>query len=1058
MVVLDVPSIPLSSPADLDVHQQRVAAHDQGPLLVLAGPGTGKTTTIVEAVAAKLAGTNGDPVPAAQLLVLTFGRKAADEIRDRIARRLQGGALPLVSTFHSYSYSLVREFSDPAAFQAPPRLLSGPEQEHRVRELLTNSIKDGRVSWPADLEPAIGTRGLAALVRELIAKAQALDITAPELAALGDQAGVPVWSSIAGFLDEYLDVLDAEGVMDYAELVHRAVALAGVPDIGQQLRNRYQAVFVDEYQDTDAAQVRLLQNITTPMTSLVAVGDPDQAIYGFRGADVGGILRFRDDFPTVDGDPTPIEVLSKTRRFGEVIRDAAGRVIRRVSLGTLPAQIQKAHRLPSCTAPTRGDVRVLTFDSIAAQAASVADDVRRTRLRGDVQSWSDIAILVRSSARDLAPLQQALLTAGVPVAVPGDDIPLRAQPGIAPLLDVLRVAATPEVLTADRARRLLMSPLVGMDPSGLRRLGRALRGLDASETLPSTRSSADLIRDAIADPALLIEVDARSAEPVRHLARIINAAQEAIAANQAVEQVLWTVWSATSWPQRLRQAALGEGAGGRVADRDLDATVALFGLASRADAAFDGRRGVGNFLAELDRQSLATPMAAGAVQTRDAVALMTAHRAKGLQWRRVYVVGVQEGQWPDLRIRGSLLQTDRLDVTGLVAPKTVADMLDEERRLFFVACTRAQEVLTVTAVRSFDDSGAQPSRFLEAVAASPDVDNRHEGGYLADPLSMPALVAELRSQVEDPQASEARKTVAADRLAMLAGQGVVAADPTNWWGIPEWTDNDHPVRDPAEPLRFSGSAWTGIDSCSLSWFLDREVKGAVTRGSAPAFGSVVHALADAVARGELAADTDVLVGRAEQVWAGLGFEADWQAQEELVAIRQALDLFLRWHEAQPDRKVVATELKFAANLEIADDAVAVNGSIDRLERDSDGMLHIVDLKTGRKPPTGPEVAEHLQLSLYQLAGEEHAFDDRTDNNGVAGAELVQLRSPVARTGLPKVQVQPPIDVEAVKERLAEAVEIVRSERFTPDPVSGMCRNCQFLLVCPAQSLGEQVTT
>ncbi|MGB3039843.1 MAG: PD-(D/E)XK nuclease family protein, partial [Candidatus Nanopelagicales bacterium] len=286
----------------------------------------------------------------------------------------------------------------------------------------------------------------------------------------------------------------------------------------------------------------------------------------------------------------------------------------------------------------------------------------------------------------------------------------------------------------------------------------------------------------------------------------------------------------------------------------------------------------------------------------------------------------------------------------------------------------------------------------------------------------------------------------------------VAADPTNWWGIPEWTDNDHPVRDPAEPLRFSGSAWTGIDSCSLSWFLDREVKGAVTRGSAPAFGSVVHALADAVARGELAADTDVLVGRAEQVWAGLGFEADWQAQEELVAIRQALDLFLRWHEAQPDRKVVATELKFAANLEIADDAVAVNGSIDRLERDSDGMLHIVDLKTGRKPPTGPEVAEHLQLSLYQLAGEEHAFDDRTDNNGVAGAELVQLRSPVARTGLPKVQVQPPIDVEAVKERLAEAVEIVRSERFTPDPVSGMCRNCQFLLVCPAQSLGEQVTT
>lgn len=1057
MVVLDVPPIGPLRPAALDANQQRVVAHARGPLLVLAGPGTGKSTTIVEAVAGRLSGSDGNPVPADQVLVLTFGRKAADEIRDRIARRLQGGALPLVSTFHSYSYSIVREFADPAEFQAPPRLLSGPEQEHRVRELLTNSIKDGRVSWPADLEPAVGTRGLAALVRELIAKAQALDISAQELAALGDEAGVPVWSSIAGFLDEYLDVLDAEGVMDYAELIHRAVALAGLPDIGAKLRSRYQAIFVDEYQDTDVAQVRLLQRITTPTTSLVAVGDPDQAIYGFRGADVGGILRFRDDFTTVDGSPAPIEVLSTTRRFGEGIRDAAGRVIRRVSLGTLPAEVQKAHRLPDCTAPTRGDVRVRTFDSIAAQAASVADEVRRARLNGDVQRWSDIAILVRSSTRDIAALQQALLAAGVPVAVPGDDIPLHAQPGIAPLLDVLRVAATPEALTSDRARRLLVSPLVGMDPSGLRRLGRALRGLDAGETLPSTRSSADLIRDAVADRALLIEVDDRSAEPVRRLTNILSVAREAIAANEPVEQVLWTVWSATTWPKRLQHAAMTEGAPGRAADRDLDAAVALFGLAARADTAFDGRRGVANFLAELDRQSLATPMAAGATQNRDAVALMTAHRAKGLQWRRVYVVGVQEGQWPDLRIRGSLLQTDRLDVTGLVAPKTVADMLDEERRLFFVACTRAQEALTVTAVRSFDDSGAQPSRFLEAFAASVDVDRRHEGGYLAAPLSLAALVAELRAQVEDPQAGETLRTIAAGRLAMLAGQGVTVADPANWWGVPDWTDNDEPVRDPAQPLRFSGSAWTGIDSCSLAWFLDREVNGAVARGAAPAFGSVVHALADAVGRGELEADTDVLVARAEQVWAGIGYEADWQAQEELIAVRTALDLFVLWHESRPDREVLATELKFAAGLDIAEDSLAVNGVIDRLERDADGMLHIIDLKTQRTPPTAKEVVEHLQLSLYQLVGEEHVFDDQAENNGVAGAELVQLRNPVAKTGQPKVQVQVPVDVEAVKERLADAVEIVRSEHFLPDPVNGMCRNCQFLLVCPAQPQGSQVT-
>lgn len=1049
----------------LDAAQQGVVDHDEGPLLVLAGPGTGKTTTIVEAIIARIHGSARPLVRAEQILVLTFGRKAADELRDRVAARLDGALMPVVATFHSFCYALLCEFADADEFAPGPRLLSGPEQEQRVRELLTHAIKDGRLAWPQDLDPAVGTRGLAKEVRALIAKTQSLGLDSEELAQAGRVGDIPAWSAVAQFLTEYLDVLDAEGVIDYSELVQRAVLLAQSPASGGKLRERYLAVFVDEYQDTDPAQVRLLQAITTPATSLVAVGDPDQAIYGFRGADVGGILRFSEDFRTLTGAPAPVSVLNVTRRFGPAIRDAAGRVIRRVPMTGISAAVQRAHRSPVCQGLSDSDseVEVITFDSALAQAAAVADSIRRSRLQGEVQRWSQVAVLVRSTARDIPILQQALISAGVPVEVLAEDIPLRSQAGVGPLLDVLRTAVNIELLTVQRAERLLSSPLIRMRPTTLRRLGRSLRALDRDQG-QSLKSSAELIRDCIVDPRLLIEVPQELSAPVRALAAMIEQAGEQIASGGSVAQILWGIWDATGWPARLQRAALGGGAVGRAADRDLDAVVALFAVASRVDLAFDGRRGVVNFIDELDNQAVAEASFVRA-SARDAVALLTSHRSKGLQWPHVYVVGAQEGTWPDLRVRGSLLSESRLGRDGLNPKMAFSDALAEERRLFFVACTRAQRRLVVTAVKSGQDSGDQPSRFLDDLSEVSAVVRRHEGGFRSSPLAVVALVAELRSVAQDPQASPAVRNGAASRLALLAANEVAVADPANWWGTREWTDCAQPVRDRTAPVRMSGSSWTNLDRCSLSWFLEHEVNGQSVRGPATAFGSVVHALADAVARGELPAQQELLTARASQVWKGLAYEADWQASAELAQASAALARFVNWHESRPNRKLVASEAPFEVEFEVPGDRVKVRGSADRVELDEHRELHVVDLKTEKKAKSAKELAEHRQLALYQVVASEGAFDSvlesdpqgaREPRPAVAGAELIQLRIAAGSDEFPKVQQQAAVDPHEIRASLAQAVDVIRSEGFVPVPTANNCRFCDFARVCPAQRDSREV--
>ncbi|GGR68436.1 helicase UvrD [Streptomyces aureoverticillatus] len=1089
-----------------------------------------------------------------RVLVLTFSRRAAVELRDRMAHRIGAADAPQATTFHSFCYALVRAHQDADLFVEPLRLLSGPEQDVAVRELLagqTDLAREGlaRVRWPDELRACLTTRGFADEVRAVLARSRELGLGPAALDAFARRGGRPDWRAAAAFLAEYLDVLDMQGVLDYAELVHRAVLLARRPEVARALAAQYDTVFVDEYQDTDPSQVRLLHALAGGGRDLVAFGDPDQSIYAFRGADVNGILQFPADFPRADGTPAPVEVLTTSRRSGARLLAATRLLTARMPLTRLPAEKVRAHR-ELTAARDGGRVDVRTYPTAGTELDNIADILRRAHLEDGIP-WSEMAVLVRAGARTIPSVRRSLTAAGVPLDIDGDDIPLRHEPAVTALLTALRAVAraesgegvgergvpdgpegpddlgerdesaapdepesaasdepdepdepesaesssteaaskeaassepspqesssddsgdatptTPAWLDTETALTLLTSPLASMDAADLRRLGRALREEERAGGNHLPPPSDELLARALAEPERLTAHDPSYAKGAQRLGELLSRARKRLADGGTAEQALWDLWDGTPWPRRLERTARRGGAAGRNADRDLDAVCALFATAARAEERTGGR-GALNFLDEIEAQDIAADTLTRRAVRPDAVRLMTAHRSKGLEWRLVVVAGVQEGLWPDLRRRGSLLEADRIGRDGIAEPLTPGALLSEERRLFYVAATRARERLVVTAVKAPADDGDQPSRFLTELGVEPkDVTGRPRR-----PLSVAALVAELRATTVDPGASDALREAAARRLARLAALAdadgrplVPSAHPHRWWGMFEPTASAVPLRDRDKPVVLSGSALDQLaNTCALQWFLGREVKADAPATAAQGFGNVVHVLADEVASGRTPADLDVLMERLDSVWDALAFDAPWKSAQEKEHARVALERFLQWHVGS-GRTPVASEHAFDVTLEAGPYEVRVRGSMDRVERDGEGRAYVVDFKTGKQAPTAADVARHPQLAVYQLAVREGAADDVFEGvrPDVGGAELVQLRQGAAKKdggdALPKIQAQEPLpqgEGDWIGDLLATAAGKVLDERFTPT-TGQHCTHCAFRASCSARPEGRQI--
>jgi superfamily I DNA/RNA helicase/RecB family exonuclease len=1048
----------------------RVIAHDRGPLLVVGGPGTGKTSLLVASVAARVA-SGADP---SRIVVLTFGRRGAAALRQRVEAALGGGdgatggrgrvtAEPVVRTFHAYAFGLLRRAACDAG-EPTPRLLTGPEQDLVIRELLAERDSE---AWPSDLERALHTRAFATQLRDLLLRAAERGIDAKGLADLGDRYGRRDWRAAAGFLTEYDQVLSlrdetgrAGAGYDNAELVRAAVDLLRAdPRLLAAERQRAAYVYVDEFADIDPAQVDLLDLIAGGGANMVAFADPDSSIFAFRGAEPANVAAFPERFTRVSGEPAEVVMLTETHRFAGPLLDASRSVAARLRGPAGHRRLAAADGVPA------GEVSVHTFRSTASEAACVAHRLREAHLLHGVP-WDRMAVIVKSTTLRLAGLRRALHQAGVPIETLSEDLPLAAQPAVVPLLTVVECGLRPSRLDEQTAIALLHSPIGGADPLAERRLRQELRALAAAAGEP--RPSGQLIVEALRRPTELAAVGRRWAEPARRVAAALSAAATAADRPDAtIEDVLWATWQATALADRWAADSARGGHRGATADRDLDAVVALFEAASRFVDRLPGARAE-VFLDHVKGQEVPGDSLAPTADRGTAVRVLTAHAAKGLEWDAVVIAGVQEGLWPDLRPRGSVLGAEWLvDVTAgrggaptaptepigdgeswraNVARQTAA-LLDEERRLFYVAATRARRRLIVTAVHS-GDGEEQPSRFLREVAPPSGDAAEPDATRLPRALTLDALVAELRVALTDDTSSADRRVAAAANLRRLADAGVPGADPTQWWGLGELSDS-RPLIDTGDQIIVTPSNVEVVQRCALRWLLERH-GGGDSPSPEQNVGNLVH---DAATRVDDAGSVDraALVNYVVGRFAEIELSARWLADRERTRAERMVDKLVGWLGSNK-RTLVAIEKAFVAQL---DADIQIKGRVDRLEVDDDGRLVVIDLKTGKNAPTESEIAEHAQLGAYQAAVEAGAFPDVGDVSG--GAALVQLG---LDRDAAKEQPQEPL---SRSDDPAWAGDLVRRTARTMAAstfeaiANSRCRACPVRHACPITGQGRQVT-
>ena len=430
--------------------------------------------------------------------------------------------------------------------------------------------------------------------------------------------------------------------------------------------------------------------------------------------------------------------------------------------------------------------------------------------------------------------------------------------------------------------------------------------------------------------------------------------------------------------------------------------------------------------------------------------ILTAHASKGLEWDVVCIANVQEGVWPDLRRRGSLLGTELLvDALRGIDDSPLASLapqLAEERRLFYVAATRARHRLVVTAVAGDEE---QPSRLLDELDPCDDV------RPLTAPMRgvhLPGLVAELRAVVcaaDDapvPDApDDAERRAAAAELARLAAAGVPGADPDDWWGLAELSTTDGTAA-PDRPVRVSPSRIESFLACELRTVM-QDLGVHDDEAVAASLGVVVHDLASNAPDDQ---PLEEFERQLHAVWDSIDFGASWFADNEKARATTMLQRLVSWlRDSRGELTRVAVEEPF----EVAIGDAVVAGRVDRLERDAEGRLVVVDLKTGKSKPRDADLPQHPQLGTYQLAIQEGAFAAAGDRPG--GAVLVQLGA----SGRNVEQWQPPLaqadDPEWARRAVDHVAARMRGHEFSAIENS-RCQICDVRGCCPLQVQGRQV--
>jgi DNA helicase II / ATP-dependent DNA helicase PcrA len=620
----------------LTAAQREAATHRDGPLLILAGPGSGKTRVVTHRIAWLLR----EGVRASRILALTFTNKAAEEMRGRVAA-LAPGETVWTSTFHRFCARLLRQHAALVGLEPNFAIYDAGDSRTALRRVMASLLPDDSRFTPEQIASAISWAK-----NNLITAAQ----YQPRL-------GSPLGAVVAQVYPQYQARLLKLNAVDFDDLLlHVATLLREQPEVRAQLDDRYRYVMVDEYQDTNLAQYSIVRALSIDHPNLAVTGDPDQSIYGWRGANLSNILDFEKDYPDVR-----VVRLERNYRSTQRILRVADELISR----NVRRKVKRLYTENDEGPPVRL-VRYATQQSEAESiAARIAADIHADRRRP-----RDFAVFYRTNALSRA-LEFALRDAGVPYQmINGVEFYQRQE--IKDVLSYLAVLNNPRDDVA--LERIINTPARGIGKATVERLREHARGRGGT------------LLEAARESGVVAGLAGRSAVAVARFVALID--RLGLLAGKPVEEIIGHVLADSGYQEMLKASTVTE-------DQDRLANIEELLTAARE---FDERNPGDNRLEEFLEQACLVNETDDWEAAGDRVTLMTLHASKGLEFPVVFVIALEEGLLPHERSREH------------------PEQLEEERRLLFVGMTRAQRELQLSMARYRHFRGRQgmtvPSQFL----------------------------------------------------------------------------------------------------------------------------------------------------------------------------------------------------------------------------------------------------------------------------------------------------------------------------------------------------------
>ena len=972
-----------ASGLEMNAAQRRAIEHGEGPLLVIAGAGTGKTRVITERIRhlfeqdSSLLGEN--------ILGLTFTKKAAGEMLRRVRKtcgeRADGITL---TTFHAFCETILKEGS--------PGRLPLETVDHWI--LLRRNMrrlqleKYRRLAEPGQFLTDF-IQFFSRCQDELISSdryKEYADALATKLEAEHAQLDEETYKERLEEVEKQLEIARAYRASEELLREKNAVAINGLMTeavkllesdaaLRGKLQKRFRHILVDEFQDTNIAQLRLLELIAAPPRNIVVVGDNDQAIYRFRGASFGSFKLFLQRFAgwREGKDSTKLRVLLQEnyRSTPNILRVATQAISHNETSADFPKKVLHASK------PEGERIRIVELTDAEHEASWVAGEMERSHRAG--RHWKDFAVLYRQHAhRDL--LVEELSRRAIPFVI--SNLSILEHPLVRDVLAYLRLIAHPYDDVA--CVRVLAAPAWGLEAPDIVRMAER------------ARKERKAIYDVLQLPQVELPFDA-SPGAVAALLGFLGEQRKTMRRCVARE-ILSDV---TEWLEIAQRAA--------AQDRKYVQRLAEF--VKEWEPKSETRQ-LGEFLEYLDYfQQANGTIALEDDVPGDAVQLMTVHAAKGLEFPQVFVIRVNSRAFP----AGDRKPLFEFPLELMKEELPEGDYhTQEERRLFYVALTRAEERLTLTTIA--ERKGKVPL-FIEDIVMDPAIKKR-------DVLQIAPKVAAVEGK-EGVKSGRERD----DGLFLFPVKGPAKV----FSRIAAWAESYRP--EIPEPLKLSPSSVMAYRSCPQQflfeklWLIEGEAKATLT------FGRVVHSTIKR-AMLEMKKGRDLPFEEVQRIyeteWSAIGFEDDYQEQEYK---KDGLEQLRTFHAAMMASlpKILEQEKGFELDLE---NNVIVKGRIDQINSLGRKDVEIVDYKTG-KPRKDSEAKKDLQLSIYAIAVKE-----------ILELNPVRLVFHYLQNNQRQETTRDKKQLDEAQKMVQLAAAEIRAGEFAAKP-GFQCRGCAYKPICPA---------